>query len=54
MRKKFFVVLLLTLLSLFLPTISSMDVNTNSSIITEDYFGNEFYVDLGGDDSNSG
>lgn len=54
MRKKFFVVLLLTLLLLFLPTISAMDENTNSSILAEDYFGNEFYVDLGGNDNNSG
>lgn len=39
---------------LCLSVVSATDENTNSSIVAQDYDGNEFYVDLGGDDSNSG
>ena len=39
---------------LCLSVVSATDENTNSSIVAQDYGGNEFYVDLGGDDSNSG
>lgn len=54
MRKKFLTVFFILLFLLCLSVISATDENTNSSIVAQDYDGNEFYVDLGGDDSNSG
>lgn len=54
MRKKFLTVFFILLFLLCLSVVSATDENTNSSIVAQDYDGNEFYVDLGGDDSNSG
>lgn len=54
MRKKFLTVFFILLFLLCLSVVSATDENTNSSIVVQDYDGNEFYVDLGGDDSNSG
>lgn len=54
MRKKFLTVFFILLFLLCLSVVSATDENTNSSIVAQDYYGNEFYVDLGGDDSNSG
>lgn len=54
MRKKFLTVFFILLFLLCLSVVSATDENTNSSIVAQDYGGNEFYVDLGGDDSNSG
>lgn len=54
MRKKFLTIFFILLFLLCLSVVSATDENTNSSIVAQDYDGNEFYVDLGGDDSNSG
>lgn len=54
MRKKFLTVFFILLFLLCLSVVSATDENTNSSIVAQDYDGNKFYVDLGGDDSNSG
>ena len=54
MMKKFLTVFFILLFLLCLSVVSATDENTNSSIVAQDYDGNEFYVDLGGDDSNSG
>lgn len=54
MRKKFLTVFFILLFLLCLSVVSATDENINSSIVVQDYDGNEFYVDLGGDDSNSG
>ena len=54
MRKKFLTVFFILLFLLCLSVVSATDENTNPSIVAQDYDGNEFYVDLGGDDSNSG
>lgn len=54
MRKKFLTVFFILLFLLCLSVVSATDENINSSIVAQDYDGNEFYVDLGGDDSNSG
>lgn len=54
MMKKFLTVFFILLFLLCLSVVSATDENTNSSIVVQDYDGNEFYVDLGGDDSNSG
>ena len=54
MRKKLLIVFSVLLFLLCLSVVSATDENTNSSIVAQDYDGNEFYVDLGGDDSNSG
>lgn len=54
MRKKFLTIFFILLFLLCLSVVSATDENTNSSIVVQDYDGNEFYVDLGGDDSNSG
>lgn len=54
MRKKFLTVFFILLFLLCLSVVSATDENTDSSIVAQDYDGNEFYVDLGGDDSNSG
>ena len=54
MRKRLLIVFSVLLFLLCLSVVSATDENTNSSIVAQDYDGNEFYVDLGGDDSNSG
>lgn len=54
MRKRLLIVFSVLLFLLCLSVVSATDENTNSSIVAQDYGGNEFYVDLGGDDSNSG
>ena len=54
MRKKFLVVFFILLFLLSLSVTSATDENTNSSVVTEDYTSDEFYVDLGGNDNNSG
>lgn len=54
MRKRLLIVFFILLFLLCLSVVSATDENTNSSIVAQDYDGNEFYVDLGGDDSNSG
>lgn len=54
MRKRLLIVFSVLLFLLCLSVVSATDENTNSSIVVQDYDGNEFYVDLGGDDSNSG
>ena len=54
MMKRLLIVFSVLLFLLCLSVVSATDENTNSSIVAQDYDGNEFYVDLGGDDSNSG
>lgn len=54
MRKRLLIVFSVLLFLLCLSVVSATDENTNSSIVAQNYNGNEFYVDLGGDDSNSG
>ena len=48
MRKRLLIVFSVLLFLLCLSVVSATDENTNSSIVAQDYDGNEFYVDLGG------
>lgn len=47
MRKRLLIVFSVLLFLLCLSVVSATDENTNSSIVAQDYDGNEFYVDLG-------
>lgn len=47
MRKRLLIVFSVLLFLLCLSVVSATDENTNSSIVAQDYGGNEFYVDLG-------